>query len=192
MADAAVKGLKEVLDVLTQLGPRIERQALSSGMRAGGNVVRDEARLRAPKRTGKMAKAIVTGSPRKNQDGTYSVRVYVDERKPNGFLGIFHEYGVAPHFISAGDSDKSPRILTRAARRGDVTGDVATGALKIGDNFVVGTIMHPGHSAHPFMRPALDAKQTEVVNAIRAKIVEVVEKKTGFNINAGMGMDEAA
>lgn len=196
MADAAVKGLKEVLDMLSQLGPKIERQALTSGMRAGGNVVRDEARMRAPKRTGRMAKAIVTGSPRKNQDGTFSVRVYVDERKPNGFLGWFHEYGVAPHLVTVQDEEKPTRTL-RSGRVEQwsmkfINRAVKGGSLVIGQNFVGPVVQHPGHRAHPFMRPALDAKQTEVVNAIRAKIIDVVEGKTGFNIGAAVGLDEAA
>jgi hypothetical protein len=61
--------------------------------------------------------------------------------------------------------------------------------MKIGDEFVSGIISHPGHAAHPFMRPALDAKAQEAIAAFRSKIVAVVEGKTGFNLDA---QDEAA
>ncbi len=96
-----LKGLNQVISTLTSLGKRIETQAIRSGMTAGAAIVREDARQRAPKETGQMAKAIVSGSPNKREDGTIAVRVYVDERKPDGFLGFFHEYGVASHLIAS-------------------------------------------------------------------------------------------
>jgi HK97 gp10 family phage protein len=188
-----VRGGKEIAATLTALGKRIETQAVRSGLTAAGGVIRDEARVRAPKRTGKMAKSIKTGSPRRNQDGTFSVSVRLVG--DHAFLGLFHEYGVRPHFISGGDSGKSANLLTRAGASGiDVVarkaGKDQPEVLSIDGKYISGAVHHPGHAAHPFMRPALDAKADEAVAAFRDKIVAVVEGKTGYNIDAAA--DEAA
>lgn len=190
MITAHVKGLKELDAFLSALPKKLETGAYRAGLTAAAAVVRDEAKLRAPKRTGKMARAIRSSSPRKNQDGTFSIKVYVDGRREHGFLGIFHEYGVSPHFIKAGDAGMSAKLLSRASRRGDVTGEVATKKLKIGDNYISGSVIHPGHAAQPFMRPALDAKWQQAVEAFRVRIIRYIEGKTGFN--AGAVLDEAA
>lgn len=188
MSEFAVKGLKDVLATLEALPQRLQTQAIRSGLTAAAAVVRDEARLRAPKRTGKMARSIRSGSPRRQQDGNFSISVSL--KGDHAFLGFFHEYGVSPHFIKPGDSGKSAKLLTRAAKRGDVTGDVSTRKLKIGNQFISGTVMHPGHGARPFLRPALDTKAQEAILAFRDKIIAVVEKKTGYNM--AVTFDEAA
>lgn len=190
MTDIAVKGLRELDNYLSHLPRNLQKGAYRAGLVAAAAVIRDEARLRAPKRTGRMAKSIKTGSARQNQDGTFSVSVRL--QGPHDFLGVFHEYGVAPHFISPGDSGVSARLTTRRANEDGLSSDVETGALKIGDNFISGGVMHPGHGAHPFMRPALDTKANEAVMAFRDRIVGYLEKKTGFNASAPLDLDQAA
>lgn len=180
-----VTGGKEIAATLAALGKRIESQAMRSGLTAGAAVIRDEARQRAPKDTGAMAKSIKTGSPRKNQDGTYSVSIRLVGK--HAFLGLFHEYGVKSHLIASTGKGEG-RVAVRKAKDG--TGEVNSGVMKIGDRFVTGILTHPGHAAHPFMRPALDARAADAVKAVRDRIVAVVEGKTGFNIDAGV--DEAA
>lgn len=203
-----VTGGKQIADTLTALGKRIESQAVRAGLTAAGSVIRDEARLRAPKKSGKMAKAIKTGSPRKDQGGNYSISVRLIGE--HAFLGMFHEFGVKPHLITAGDSPLSVRALNKRAAKGGIekrdnglvkiggysardytnkAGEV-TGSLIINKHFVGYAVFHPGHAAQPFLRPALDAKAEEAVSAFRAKVVAVVEGKTGFNLDAGL--DEAA
>lgn len=195
MTDIAVKGLKELDKFLSALPKNMQKGAYRAGLVAAAAVVRDEARLRAPKQTGLMARSIQTGSARQNQDGSFSIKVRFNAKTERGgnnhaFLGLFFEYGVAPHFIAAGDSGKSARLLTRSARDGDVLGDVETQALKIGDNFIPGAVMHPGMPARPFFRPALDAKADEAVKAFAERIRAYLEGKTGFD--AGVVMGEAA
>jgi len=180
-----VTGGKDIAAALTALGKKIESQAVRSGLTAAAAVIRDEARTRAPKKTGKMAKSIKTGSSRKNQDGSYSVTVRLGGE--HAFIGFFREYGVAAHLI-ARTGAKEGRVAVKKAAEGK--GKITNRAMKIGDQFVSGIIHHPGHAAHPFMRPALDAKAGEAVEAFRKKIIAVVEGKTGYNLAAGM--DEAA
>lgn len=173
-----VSGLKELDAYLSALPANMQKQAYRQALTAAAKPIRDEARLLAPKQSGKMAKSIKTGSPRQNQDGTFSVTIRLAGE--HAFLGLFHEYGVAPHFISAGDSGVSARLLTRSARRGGVMGDTERQALKIGDNYISGEVFHPGHRAQPFMRPALDTRADDAVKAFAGKIRSYLEGKTGF------------
>ena len=172
-------GTEALIRALENLPAKMQDGAIRSGLTAAAGVIRDEARLRAPKQSGLMAKAIRSGSSRKNQDNTFSIRVYVDERKKHGFLGYFQEYGVMPHFISAGDSELSSRKLTqKMGREGTIR------ALNINGEFVSGTVLHPGHRAQPFLRPALDNKADEATRAFAAKITAYIEKiglRTGYN-----------
>lgn len=181
--DFPVKGLAELDRYLSALPRNLQTGAYRSGLTAAARVIRDEARLRVPKRTGKLARAIRSGSARKNQDGSFSIQVSVSGNN-HAFLGLFHEYGVAAHYITAGSytvggQAGSARKLTQAVRR-EGSSDVATQHLKIGNQIVSGAVLHPGHAARPFMRPALDTKGQEAVLAFRDQIVAYIEKKTGF------------
>lgn len=174
-AQFPVKGLKELDAYLKALHMNMQKAAYRQALTAAAKPIRDEARLRAPKRTGAMAKSIKTGSPRQNQDGTFSVSI-----RPSGrhdFLALFHEYGVAPHLIASTGKGEGRVALKKAA---EGTGTVTAGVMKIGDDFVSGIISHPGHRAQPFMRPALDAKANEAVKAFADKIRAYIEGKTGF------------
>jgi hypothetical protein len=58
---------------------------------------------------------------------------------------------------------------------GSINKMVKRGSLKIGEHFVGSVVMHPGHSAKPFLRPALDQKAEEAVNAMGAYIAHRVQ-----------------
>lgn len=184
-----LRGLKELDAFLSAFPEQLQKQAYRSALTAAAKPIRDEARLNARRQSGKMAAAIATGSARQNQDGTFQVSVRLNPKKEHGFLGVFHEYGVAPHFISAGDAKMSARTFNKAAKRGSVTGEVEGQALKIDGKFVVGTVFHPGHSAHPFMRPALEAKRDEAVVAFAAKVRAWLEKRVDFGDASGPADD---
>ena len=171
-----LKGGKELMAFLDALPERLRKNAVRASLTAAAAVIRDQARANAPRETGKMAKAIKSGRPNVNQDGTVSVKVRM--RGEHSFLGTFIEYGTSPHFISAGDSGKSPRLLTRSAKNGGMNTD--GGALKIGNNYVTGAVWHPGIPAKPFLRPALDQKANEAINAFGAKMRTYLKDRTGF------------
>lgn len=178
MSEKYVKGLDETLAILSTFPRNLQNNAMRQGLRAAGNVIRDEARLRAPKRSGALAKSIGTGSPRKIADGVYSVSVRTDPKKKNAFLGLFFEYGVAPHYITAGDANGiSVRTINRNREGASTVGD---DALVINGQFVRGAILHPGFAPKPFMRPALDIKTEEAVDAMADKVRAFVESYTGF------------
>lgn len=181
--DFPVKGLAELDRFLSALPKNMQKGAYRAGLTAAARPIRDEVRLRAPKATGKMAKAIKTGSPRQNPDGTFSVSIRLDGE--HSYLGLFHEYGVAAHLIARTGKGEG-RVAIAKAKKGE--GTIQGGVMKIGDDFVSGIISHPGHAAHPFMRPALDAKADEAVQAFARRIRDYIEGKTGF----AAPMDEAA
>jgi len=179
-----VEGLAELDRFLSAFPKNMQTNAYRGALRAAANVIRDEARLLAPKKTGKMAKAIKTGSPRKNQDGTFSVSVRLDGE--HSYLGLFQEYGVAAHLIARTGKGEG-RVAVRKAAAGE--GTIQGGVMKIGADFVSGILSHPGHAAQPFMRPALDAKSNEAVQVFAKYIRNYMEGKTGF---VAPMMDEAA
>ena len=176
MTDIPITGAPELLQFLRAFPERLQKGALKSAATAAAKPIRDEARLLARKQSGLMAKAIKTGRPQIDQAGNVSVRIRL--RGPHAFLGVFNEYGVAAHFISAGDSTVSTRLLNRAAKRDGV--EAAGEAMKIGNNFVTGAVQHPGTPAHPFMRPALDNKAREATAEFGKRIVSYLQQRTGF------------
>lgn len=174
--DFPVKGLKELDAYLSALPANMQKGAYRAALVAAAKPIRDEARNRVARNSGKLAKAIRTGSARQNQDGTFSIRVSVD-RGEHGFLGFFHEYGVKPHYIARTGKGEG-RVALRKAAEGD--GTVNNGVMKIGGEFVSGIITHPGYSARPFLRPALDLMADEAVEAFANRIRSYIEGKTGF------------
>lgn len=187
-----LKGGRGLDAFLAAFPKNLQTNAIGNGLRAAAKPVLEEARLRAPKASGKMAKSIRASQVRTNADGTMSIRIRLaNPKEPGGnthaFLGLLFEYGVAPHLIASTGS-KEGRVAVRKAKAGK--GTVENGVMKIGDDFISGIISHPGFAAQPFMRPALDAKAGEAVDAFRTRIVAYIEGKTGFNFDAGM--DEAA
>ena len=185
MTEQTIKGLPELRAFLRAFPERLQKGAMRSAATAMAKPIRDEARLLANKQSGKMAKSIKSGSPRADKQG--NVRISIRLKGENAYLGWFSEYGVRPHFISAGDSAISARLLTRQASRDGVE-DQGAGVLKIGNNLISGGVFHPGHAAHPFMRPALHNKADEAVQAFGDRIVSYLQQRTGLTgpeINVG-------
>ena len=181
--DFPVKGLRELDRFLSAFPQNLQKNAYRAGLTAAAAPVRDEARVRAQKQSGKMAKAIKTGSPRQNEDGTFSVTISL--KGEHAYLGYFSEYGVKRHLI-ARTGAKEGRVAIRKAKEG--RGKIKGGVMKIGPDFVSGIIDHPGHAAHPFMRPALEAKVNESIDAFAVRMRAYVEGKSGF----AMPVDDAA
>lgn len=179
-----VSGLKQLDAFLSALPKNMQTGAYRAGLTAAAKVVREEARMRAPRESGKYAKSIRSGSARKNADGTFSITVG-PRGKEHAFLGLFHEFGVRPHYIARTGKDQG-RVAVRKAKEG--TGSVDTRVMKIGDDFVSGIISHPGYAARPHLRPALDIKADEAVQAFAGRIRAYIEGKTGFSAP----LDEAA
>ncbi len=177
-----LKGGPELVAFLGAFPAKLEKAAIRAGLTAAAAPIRDQARANARKQSGKMARAIKTGSARKNQDGSFSVSIRL--KGPHGFLGLFHEYGVKAHLIRVSDADrptyktKSGVVKKQTIRFVDQ--QVKRGSLVIGRDFVGPVVMHPGHSAHPFMRPALQMKADEAVQAFGERVRSYLHGKSGF------------
>ena len=93
MADFAVEiqGLAQLDRALQELAWPAARRALRKGMRKGANVVRDEARAKAPVKTGNLKRKIRTRE-RSEQDGNMRFAVEVPR---SAFYGRFLEYGTS-------------------------------------------------------------------------------------------------
>lgn len=170
-----VAGLRDLDAFLSAFPKNLQKNAIRSGLRQAANQIAEEVKLRAP---GRIGNSVKVGSPRQNEDGTFSIRVYIDERKGTiGFAGYFQEFGVAAHLIARTGKGEG-RVAIRKAKEG--RGTVKGGVMKIGDDFVSGIISHPGHAAHPFMRPALDAKAKQAVEAFADQVQIYVHAKTGL------------
>lgn len=79
MADAMnLTGFKELAKALRELGPRVAKNTLRRSVAAGATIIKTEARARAPKDTGEMAKDIMVKRERDTRGemaATYSVFV---------------------------------------------------------------------------------------------------------------------
>lgn len=177
MSETKVKGADELMRFLAAFPQKLAKNAIKAGLTAAAKPIRDQARVNAAKASGKMAKSIKTGSPSSNKDGTFSVRIRA--KGDHDYIARFIEYGVAPHFISAGDSGFSARMLTHKAEKIGIVTDADTGKLKIGNSFVSGAVHHPGFAARPFLRPAFDQKAEEAAEAFAERIRTYINSKTG-------------
>lgn len=179
--DFPVKGLDDVLSVLSLLPKNMQTNGARQMLTAMADPIVEEARQRAMAISPKIAKAIRKGSPRKHDDGTFSIRIYVDETREDGWLGYLFENGIRPHEITLKRSSSGKAGRNAAARD-------AAKAIKIGDRFVSGVISHPGVRPHPFMVVSLDIRADDAIRAGQVKLAQFVEGKTGF----AAPLDEAA
>jgi HK97 gp10 family phage protein len=139
-----VKGLADLGKALSTLPARIEKNVMRGALRAGGNVMRDDARTNAAKATGLLAKGVKVSTNAKGG------KVYAKVRTTgkHSYIAHFVEFGTAPHRINA--------------RNG--------GVIRINGRPVGSGVDHPGARAMPFMRPALDSQAAASVNETAAYI----------------------
>ncbi|MEK9213125.1 HK97 gp10 family phage protein, partial [Sphingomonas sp. 2378] len=86
-------------------------------------------------------------------------------------LGVWLEYGTAPHFIAA-VGGVGARKLNNGLReaKGNLT-------LVIGGRPVGPEVFHTGSRAFPFLRPALDVKEAEAIRAAQEYITTRLRRK---------------
>ena len=109
-----LRGGPELLRLFDELPKNLERNVIRGGLRAGAKVIQQQAKANVPVKTGKLKKAIGIGT---RAEGS-KLSSYVKLRGSGSYLGLFIEYGVAPHLISVSDADKPVRETRRGRRRG--------------------------------------------------------------------------
>lgn len=155
-----VKGLRELHAALQSLPIKLEKNVMRSALRAGANVIRNEARATAAfaDQTGKLRKSIRV-STRATRGGVVQAKVSAGGKR--AFYAHFVEFGTAAHHIFAFPG----RFLAFGG-----------GVYKV--------VSHPGTAARPFMRPALDSKRAAAVQAFGEKVRSVLSTKHGINVPA--------
>jgi len=157
---ATSRGGGEVKRFMAQLPAQIESRLLMGAARAGGAVILTEAKARSISQDVDDALSMKA----KRGIGQVTVKILVNPGWARS-VGIWLEYGTAPHFISVDDSQRRGMSVKRINTVGK-----EKGSLVIGGKFVGATVFNKGARAHPFMRISLDVKAAEAIAAAQAHI----------------------
>lgn len=177
MAKVEVKGMPELLAALEQLGPKIENNVLRGALRAGMKVIELEAKRNVSVVSGELQRTIRSGVKRKRVNGRLVAYVAAGPKeKPvkgkkaaknanDGWYAHFVELGTASHLIKAKPPNKT---------------------LAIGP----AEVMHPGATKKPFIRPAVDSKGQEALEAARDYVKTRLSKKYGIEMADPNAVDQ--
>jgi HK97 gp10 family phage protein len=180
-----VKGLAELDKFLKNLPAKIEQNILTGALRAGANVIAEEAKAQLAS-NGSVQSGFLRSTIRvsvKRRKGRVRARVIAhgdgDKNEP-----IWVEYGTAAHWITVKQVDRPGRMTRRGYRAFSIrtiNRIEARGSLVIGGKFVGPSVRHPGAKKKPFMRPALDGKAQQAVLAAAEYIKKRLAKKHGVD-----------
>lgn len=161
---ATVKGRDDVRRYFAQAPEKIGTM-LRGAARAAAKVVAEEAKLRSI--SDEVSNAIKVSTA--VEDGRVIAKVEVKGR--GAYIAPWLEYGTDPHFISVDDRQREGLSVRKVNER------TKAGSLVIGGKFVGDTVFHPGARPHPFLRPAMDVKETEAIaaaqNFINARVARL-------------------
>lgn len=159
-----IKGFEELEKALSEFPQKLLKNAMRRALRAGVKVIATEAKIQCPvappsqtaslkygAKEGELRRSIRIGT--NTIRGTSTVYGYVRAGSFKAYYARWVEFGTASHSITAKGR-----------------------ALSFGGNFYK-SVAHPGAAPHPFMRPALDAKQHEAIDAMAASLAESISKK---------------
>lgn len=146
-----VRGLAELQKVLDSVSPKLERNVMRGGLRAGANVILTGARSNIRSRSGKLAASLGVGTKARGGRVSASVRTRL-------FYAPFVEFGTRPHSIAANN------------RKG----------LAVGGLFFH-SVDHPGARPHPFLRPAMDTQAGAAVVAVGEYVKQRLATKEGLD-----------
>jgi len=165
---AKVTGREGVKRYMAAIPEFCRTKLLPGAARAGAKVIADEAKSRCQSQL--VADDIIIRAKREDD----RVRVKVTVRHGWSYsIGVWLEYGTAPHFISVDESQRRGRSVSTINRR------QKGGSLAINGKPIGATVYHPGARPHPFLRPALDIKKTEAIRAAQNYITTRL-KRTGL------------
>jgi HK97 gp10 family phage protein len=166
-----VNGIDQLSKSLQALGPELAKKALNDALKAGALPIAQEMQDRAPREDDigpRQKKDIhladsITISVEKNPVGS-AAEVYVGPSKSVTHKARWIELGVAVHAIAL--------KMTRKMRKAGIK---AKQVLTDGQGTFFGThVNHPGFRPKPFMRPALDTRAKDAIEAARQSLVEGV------------------
>lgn len=103
-----IKGLKEIIDKLNALPPKLENKIVRAAVRKGANQIRDLARSKVSVDTGNIKKSIVTVGHKEN--GKIAVKVTIRQRKSKNAKRVFYA-----KFLEFGTSKMNAKPFLRPA-----------------------------------------------------------------------------
>lgn len=183
--DEVIGGGRELQELLDTLPGKMQKNINRAALRAGAAVLLPAVKQNIPVDQGDLRDSARVTSRAKGAEVSASVKV----GNKKAWYARLVEYGTKPHYIKVSDADRGPgRGIGRrgtAARRETLASirTVNRRVLQIGANFVGPSVHHPGIRPQPFMRPAIDEKLPEVLQAVTKKIRERLSKQ-GLNTPA--------
>lgn len=157
--DYDLRGFAELDAKLRALPNAVAGELLKDAVRAGGTVIRDEARRRAPRKTGTLVKYLRVRILRGRRGSGVTARIGTSAR---AFYAMWLELGARPHLIA--NKQKSGKRVLANSEAGVIYGKVAA---------------HPGVKPRPFLRPALDAKGPEAVRVMGQVLWAGIQRVAG-------------
>lgn len=157
MLELKINGLQALDQALSELPLKVERNIVRGMLRAAAAVIVGQAKQRVPVRSGRLAKSIRARSGLRNGRPQAQVRVG-GTGKGAAWYAHLVEFGAAPHDIKP----RSRKSLFLAGLAREI-------------------VHHPGATAHPFMRPAMDASHLAAAEAAAAYARKRLTKE-GINL----------
>lgn len=159
--DFSVSGLREIDEALSTLPEKMQRNVMRAALRAGAKEIAQQAKQDAPKKTGKLADSVRVSSRIRYGMPEATVKAGGKLKGKNIWYAVIVEKGAVPHEI--------------AVRKG-------TMSLFINGKPAGKSVQHPGFSARPFMRPAMNAKAKDAVGQTAEFIRDRLKTKFGIDI----------
>ena len=143
-----VEGLKELRERARKLDFKLQRKVYNRAVKAGGKLLVDKAKGAVPVRTGSVRASLVHRASSKPRLGLFGVKVTIK-----------------------GGRKASPRVARRRGKGGEYYPDAVERYYRFQE---LGTKHHP---AQPFLKPALEGSQTDVLNAVKAELAAGLERE---------------
>ena len=157
-----LRGGPELQKMLNTLPAKIEKNIMRSALRAGARVIANEAKANVPVGDGDLKRSIKVSTGGKR--GNVYAKVKAGDQK--AWYYRFVEFGTAAHTIQPKNKK----------------------ALFFNGGFAH-SVVHPGAKAKPFMRPALDSKSGEAIQAVGEQIRKRLNK-AGIETPAILEIDD--
>lgn len=161
--DIAITGLAELNKLLQDLPAKIEANILRGALRAGTNVIRDEARRRCP-----------VALPNIKNMTTYGA--YRGALRDSIRVGVRIKNGTVTATVKAGNKIAYYAHMVEYGTRAHEQFPSGTKSLFIGGMFKM-HMHHPGAAAKPFMRPAFDTQAQTAIQAAADYMAERIPKE---------------
>lgn len=185
-----IKGLAELHKTLQELPAKIERNVLRGGLRAGANVMKEEAKRLAPvsppssggKKYGAVAGELRDSIRVSMRTSRGTVRATLKAGNNRAWYAGFVEFGTARHWIYAQIRPQrwTRRGVLKTMAINTMNKKAKRGEMMIGSKFVGEQVIHPGARPKPFMRMTFDGKWRAAIDAmaeyIRARLPKEFKK----------------